>query len=68
MPAVYTFENDTGPDDANHDRYGIFVLDLPGARGAGECGGLQLMDVAPTALRLMGLPVPRELEGTALEI
>ena len=26
-PSLYTYENDTGPDGANHDRDGIFVDD-----------------------------------------
>jgi len=27
MDGIYTFENDTGPDDANHDFSGIFIMD-----------------------------------------
>ena len=34
MGGIHTFENDTGPDEANHDWYGIFVLSTAGARGA----------------------------------
>ena len=25
-PSVYTFENDIGPDGANHDRTGVFAM------------------------------------------
>ena len=25
-PSIYTYENDTGPDGANHDRDGIFIM------------------------------------------
>ena len=32
MPGIHTFENDTGPDEANHDWYGIFVLSSAGGR------------------------------------
>jgi predicted AlkP superfamily phosphohydrolase/phosphomutase len=59
----YTLENDTGPDDANHDVYGMFILHEPGQRGAGCVEGHQLMDVAPTLLNRMGLPVPAEMQG-----
>jgi predicted AlkP superfamily phosphohydrolase/phosphomutase len=59
---ILTYENDTGPDDANHDYNGIFILDERGSRPAvtrGRVEGRQLYDVAPTALRLMGLePLP----------
>lgn len=61
--SIYTFENDTGPDDANHDYHGIFVMDDRSGRTRGELSGLQLMDVAPTVLELMGVPVPADMQG-----
>lgn len=59
----YTLENDTGPDDANHDTHGIFILHDPHNRGRGQMNGQQLMDIAPTLLQHMGLPVPAEMQG-----
>jgi predicted AlkP superfamily phosphohydrolase/phosphomutase len=61
---VHVFENDTGPDDANHAREGLYVLadGLPPGRGPER----DLRDVAPTLLRLLGEPVPPEMEGTSL--
>src|SRR5207237_7407757 len=55
---VFTFENDTGPDGANHDRTGVFVMaGLPGQRtGRGE--GLSLVDVGPSILSMYGIPAP----------
>jgi predicted AlkP superfamily phosphohydrolase/phosphomutase len=64
--SVYTFENDTGPDDANHDHHGIFVLDDRSGRGGVEMTGLQLMDVAPTVLGLFGMDVPADMQGRAV--
>jgi predicted AlkP superfamily phosphohydrolase/phosphomutase len=62
---VHTFENDTGPDDANHAQEGLFVLAAPGVTpGARE--GAHLLDVAPTALGLLGLDVPASMRGTSL--
>ncbi len=61
--AVYTFENDTGPDDANHAPLGMFILYEPHRRGAGRVVRHQLMDVAPTILDRMGLSVPPEMQG-----
>ncbi len=49
--SIYTFDNDTGPDEANHDWHGIFVLNEEGCRRAGlsqgQTQGLRLYDIAP---------------------
>jgi predicted AlkP superfamily phosphohydrolase/phosphomutase len=68
MGGIHTFENDTGPDEANHDWYGIFVLSaLDGASPLhGDLGDLSIYDVAPTVLRLFGQPVPADMIGTPL--
>ncbi len=67
LKALYTFENDTGPDDANHDQHGIFMLRTPGVAPRGAVEGLDLRDVAPTVLKLMGVPVPADMEGKAVD-
>jgi len=54
-PGLFTFENDTGPDDANHAENGVFALvgdGLPSGRRA----DLSIYDVAPTLQRMLGLP------------
>ncbi|HSK15163.1 MAG TPA: alkaline phosphatase family protein [Gaiellaceae bacterium] len=62
---IHTFENDTGPDDANHAQEGMFVLVAPGVP-PGPRQGARLLDVAPTVLELMGLAVPAAMRGTSL--
>ena len=63
----FTFENDTGPDDANHARNGLFILHDPAAKGdCREVKGRQLMDVAPTLLELMGVSAPADMQGKRL--
>jgi predicted AlkP superfamily phosphohydrolase/phosphomutase len=63
LKTVQTFENDTGPDDANHAEEGIYILSGPGIP-AGEFGeDRHLMDIAPTLLQLFGLPVPEDMQG-----
>jgi predicted AlkP superfamily phosphohydrolase/phosphomutase len=62
---IRTFENDTGPDDANHSQHGIFIMSNTGLP-AGEMSGLHLMDVAPTILHLFQLPVPADMEGKSI--
>ncbi len=59
---VHTFENDTGPDDANHSPEGVFVMAGPGTP-AGRLEGLRLQEVAPTILDRFGLPIPGEMKG-----
>ncbi len=64
---VYTFENDTGPDDCNHATNGMFILYDPRQPDAGrEVTGKQLMDVAPTLLELMGVKPPADMQGGQL--
>ncbi|MSP13529.1 MAG: phosphodiesterase [Chloroflexi bacterium] len=66
--SIYTFDNDTGPDDANHATNGIFIY-TPPARNLGgrQLPAAQLMDFAPTVLRLFDLPVPADMQGQAME-
>jgi predicted AlkP superfamily phosphohydrolase/phosphomutase len=62
--SMYTFDNDTGPDDANHAQHGIFVMKSPqNGSKQGWLEGLQLMDMAPTSLRLLGVDVPSGMHG-----
>ena len=59
------FENDTGPDDANHAHEGLYVLvadDVPAGPGPERA----LRDVAPTLLELLGEAVPAEMEGRSM--
>ena len=64
LPELYTFKNDLGPDDANHDQNGVFVLWDPRRNHGGQYAeGLQLMDVAPTVLKLLGVDVPADMQG-----
>jgi predicted AlkP superfamily phosphohydrolase/phosphomutase len=62
---VHVFENDTGPDDANHAHEGLYVLaaeDVPHGPGPER----DLRDVAPTILQLLGEPVPADMEGVSM--
>ncbi|MGH2496610.1 MAG: alkaline phosphatase family protein, partial [Ktedonobacteraceae bacterium] len=66
--SIYTFDNDTGPDDCNHAQFGIVIKHDPTVdEGAGgrELTGLQLMDMAPTILKQLDVPVPADMQGKA---
>jgi len=60
---ILTRENDTGPDDANHAQYGIFILRDPGSPPHGRLDGIDILDCAPTMLKLMGADVPTDMTG-----
>lgn len=63
---IYTFENDTGPDDANHDWHGIFIMATPEARPSEQRADLDIKDVAPTILKWMDMEIPEDMEGKAI--
>lgn len=63
-PDIFTDENDTGPDDANHAQQGMHILCHPslpqGRRDA------SIYDVTPTILQMLGEQVPDDLAGSSL--
>jgi len=62
--SIWSFENDTGPDDANHAQYGLFIKYDPHNPGNGRIyEGAHLMDVAPTILDYLDQPIPDDFEG-----
>jgi predicted AlkP superfamily phosphohydrolase/phosphomutase len=60
---IHTFENDTGPDDANHAQDGLVIVTGPDVTPGGPVEGMQLMDITPTVLRIFGLELPADLQG-----
>jgi predicted AlkP superfamily phosphohydrolase/phosphomutase len=62
---IHTFENDTGPDDANHAQDGLLIMAGPGIE-PGALDGMHLLDVAPTVLELLGHDVPATMRGRSL--
>lgn len=62
MDSIYLYENDTGPDDANHAEEGIFVWNIPGRMGGGKTN-YSIYDIAPSALKYLGVEVPGDMIG-----
>lgn len=61
---IYTRENDTGPDDANHAQHGLFIWYDPQRPGNGNSiEGTQIYDILPTLLARYGIPAPAGLRG-----
>lgn len=46
---------------------GILILNGPGIKKGVEIKDAELIDVAPTILRLMGVTVPADMDGKVLE-
>lgn len=61
----YLLENDTGPDDAVHAQEGIYILYDPLNAKQGERKA-DILDIAPTILSLLEIPVPAAMKGKSL--
>ena len=62
---VWVHENDTGPDDANHAQHGVFAAhNVPGFKG--QQTDLNLVQITPTVLQLLGLSLPDDLEAESM--
>lgn len=49
-----------------HRQNGIFIAHGPDIAPGATIGGARIVDVAPTALQLLGLPVPAHMDGRVL--
>jgi len=58
-------ENDTGPDDAVHAQEGIYILCDP-KNAKTEWRDANILDIAPTVLDRLGIPVPADMKGKIL--
>jgi predicted AlkP superfamily phosphohydrolase/phosphomutase len=56
--SLFTYENDTGPDGANHARNGVFAMVGAPEQPSGRVEGLQLIDVGPSILSINGIEAP----------
>ena len=63
---IHLFENDTGPDDANHAQEGIFIWHGRGKPARETAGKVSIYDVAPSILDFYGIPVAPGMIGRVL--
>ncbi|MCX7012227.1 MAG: alkaline phosphatase family protein [Candidatus Sumerlaeota bacterium] len=66
VDSIYLYENDTGPDDANHAQEGIFIWAPPQGIEPKRADSHSIYDIAPTILKLYGIDKPQEMIGEAL--
>jgi arylsulfatase A-like enzyme len=52
----------------DHDLDGIFVATGPGLKRGERIESAALMDIAPTALYLVGVPIPEDMDGQVLDL
>jgi predicted AlkP superfamily phosphohydrolase/phosphomutase len=64
--SVLTDTNDIGPDDANHAMEGLVILSDGSISNTTKLEGAKLIDIAPTVLSWMGVPVPESMQGRIL--
>ena len=64
--SLHVFENDTGPDDANHAQEGMYVLSHPSLPARNRRDDATLYDVPPTCLAMLGYPIPADMRGRSL--
>ena len=55
----------TGKSGSHRDN-GIFLAEGPGVQAGKALDGAKIIDVAPTILHLLGVPVPEDMDGRAL--
>jgi len=65
--SIYLDENDTGPDDAVHDYYGIYIIYDPEKRVGKDLGTRNILDIAPTILNIFEIDIPKDMEGKIIK-
>ncbi len=66
--SIHVFENDTGPDDANHAQQGMFIYyDPKHDFGGKRLSSTHLMQIAPTVLQLFDLQIPIDMQKQPIE-
>jgi len=65
---IYLSENDTGPDDAVHSQHGTFILHDRQLRQRGKIADIGILDIAPTLLERMRIPIPSSMEGKPINL
>jgi predicted AlkP superfamily phosphohydrolase/phosphomutase len=64
--SVHLFENDTGPDDANHAPEGIFIWHNRGKPASRSTERVSIYDVAPSILDFYSIAAPADMIGRPL--
>jgi predicted AlkP superfamily phosphohydrolase/phosphomutase len=63
---IHIFENDTGPDDANHAQEGVFIWNGRGKEPSGPTDKISIYDIAPSILDFFSIDVPGDMVGKVI--
>jgi hypothetical protein len=58
---------DATPKEGYHDPVGLMIMKGAGVRKGGQVSECTTLDIAPTILHLLGLPIPSYMKGRVLE-
>ncbi|MFW9882543.1 MAG: alkaline phosphatase family protein, partial [Candidatus Thorarchaeota archaeon] len=64
--SLYLDENDTGPDDAVHDWFGVYIIYDPKRNLGRNLGIKNILDIAPTSLKILDVEIPKDMEGSII--
>jgi len=64
--SIFAEGNDTGPDDANHDFEGVFAASANVAPPGAPLPPMNILDIAPTVLDLLGVTIPETMRGASI--
>ncbi|MHA1885812.1 MAG: alkaline phosphatase family protein, partial [Promethearchaeota archaeon] len=65
--SMYLDENDTGPDDAVHDWFGVYIFYDPMKKVGKNIGIKSILDIAPTSLKILGVDIPKDMKGNIID-
>lgn len=63
---IYSFDAAKDSSNAAHSLYGYFVIAGPGIPAKGELKEISLLNIAPTVLDVLGLPIPKDMERPSI--
>jgi len=64
--SLYSYDTLLGQDDGIHGEDCTYMMAGPNVPHLGEIKGGDLIDIAPTMLDIMGVPIPSDFEGRSL--
>lgn len=63
---IYSFDTAKDSHDVAYGLYGYFVITGPGIPEGKELKGVSLLNIAPTVLDILGIPIPRNMERSSI--
>lgn len=61
--SLYSWSTIIGSDDAGHAPEGIFILNDKSIKEKKDLDEISILDITPTILKLMNIPLPKDLQG-----